>query len=124
MPIVIGLSHDLTLNFSSKNLEAHQKESLKKYFNIEDNLHLHQEVPQAPGTLPVHVDHGVATLLGSHEGRKKTDIKKRCRFDPSSSKYSGRVCCDDCEKPICDKHSKVLCKQCIERQEKWILSFD
>ena len=106
--------------FNTRNLEMHQKESLKKYFDIED--HLHQEVLQAP--LPLHVDHGVATLLGSHEGRKKTDIKKRCRFDPSSSKYSGRVCCDDCEKPICDKHSKVLCKQCIERQEKWILSFD
>ena len=50
-------------------------------------------------------------------GQKKTKIRKRCRYCPSKSSWSGRFFCSvpTCSKHVCKEHSVILCQDCWGR---------
>ena len=114
---------------TTKRIDRHLRETLRLRFNIPEESEQQpqqpeQQQPQEPlqqPQRPLHQNPGVATLLGRLGGRVKDNARQRCRFDDRTSSYSCKIKCNDCKKTICDKHSHVLCQECLERQEKWIL---
>ena len=90
-----------------------------------------QQLPQpAPLDLaPVDVDHGLATMLRTlGMNKKKEDKKQRCRLDVKDvttgkyPTYTGKACCQDCGLATCPLHSHLICRDCFERQQRWVLS--